>query len=185
MKIMWFDHATPLAMNAGVLKRFLEKFLQLKEAEVVEDDAGRVWLMVKSDEHVFLRYLVNTSAEYGYVGRGSIHHIALAVESEAEQRTILRRLDMAYVRNSGIVDMFWLRSLYFRDPFGNLMEVATVGPGYDVDEPRESMGSRLVLPPWLEPVRNMIEARLAEQDARNNPSWPPVCDEVPQTPEPL
>ncbi|MEM4407199.1 MAG: VOC family protein [Candidatus Caldarchaeum sp.] len=157
----------------------------MKEAEVVEDDAGRVWLMVKSDEHVFLRYLVNTSAEYGYVGRGSIHHIALAVESEEEQKTILRRLNMAYVRNSGIVDRFWFRSLYFRDPFGNLMEVATVGPGYDVDEPRESMGSRLVLPPWLEPVRNMIEARLAEQDAKNNPSWPPVYDEFPQPPEPL
>ncbi|MEM4189033.1 MAG: VOC family protein [Candidatus Caldarchaeum sp.] len=184
MRIMWFDHATPLVLNADVLKRFLEKFLQLKEAEIIKDVDGRVWLTVKNNEDVYLRYVVNPSAEYGYVGHGSIHHIALSTMSEEDQRTILRRLNMAYVNNSGIVDRFWFRSLYFRDPFGNLMEVATVGPGYDVDEPRESLGSRLVLPPWLEPVRNEIERRLAEQDAKNASSWPPVYAGVPEPPEP-
>ncbi|MEM1943047.1 MAG: VOC family protein [Candidatus Caldarchaeum sp.] len=184
MRIMWFDHCTPLAIDAGVLQRFLEKFLQLREMKVVKDVDGRVWLTVKNDDDVFLRYVVDSSAEYGYVGRGSIHHIALSVMSEEEQKTIQRRLNMAHVRNSGIVDRFWFRSLYFRDPFGNLMEVATVGPGYDVDEPRETLGSRLVLPPWLEPVRNEVERRIAEQDARKSSSWPPVYSEAPEPPEP-
>lgn len=184
MRLLMFDHATPLTVSADVLKRFLEKFLGLTEFENMQDAAGRTWLMVKHDGEAFLRYLVKPSADYGYVGRGSIHHIAVAVESEDQQKTILRRLNMAYVRNSGVVDRFWFRSLYFRDPVGNLLEVATVGPGYDVDEPRETMGSRLVLPPWLEPVRKEIEARLAEQDAVNRQSWPPAYIDVPEPPEP-
>ncbi|MEM4559893.1 MAG: VOC family protein [Candidatus Caldarchaeum sp.] len=183
MKLAWFDHATPVALNAGVLKRFLEKFLELSGLETVKDDQGRVWLTVKDEEGVYLRYIIDPNAEYGYVGRGSIHHIAVAVESEEEQRTVLRRLNMASVVNSGIVDRFWFRSLYFRDPFGNLLEVATMGPGYNVDEPRESMGSRLVLPPWLEPIRAEVEARLAEQDSANTSSWPPEFSEVPDDPE--
>ena len=59
-----------------------------------------------------------------------------------------------------VIDRFWFRSVYFREPGGVLFEIATDGPGFAVDEPAESLGERLVLPPWLEPARLRIEQAL-------------------------
>jgi len=185
MRIEMFDHTTPLTINPHVTARFLEKFLDVTNVELIRDSDGRFWLHVSDGEKIIIRYLVDPAAEYGVVGRGSIHHFAVAVESEEEQQLIMSRLNQAKIPNSGIVDRFWFRSLYFRDPSGNLIEVATVGPGYTVDEPPELLGSKLVLPPWLEPVRNNIEKHLAEQDAINKFSWPPAYSDVPEPPEPL
>ena len=61
---------------------------------------------------------------------------------------------------SGPVDRHYFRSLYFREPNGVLFEIATDGPGFAVDEPLESLGERLSLPPFLEPRRAAIEAKL-------------------------
>jgi len=70
------------------------------------------------------------------------------------------RLNKLRVPNSGKVDRFWFRSLYFREPNGILFEIATDGPGFAVDEPLETLGESLSLPPFLEPRRAQIEARL-------------------------
>jgi glyoxalase family protein len=59
-----------------------------------------------------------------------------------------------------VIDRFWFKSVYFREPGGALFEVATDGPGFGVDEPLDQLGARLVLPPWLEPSRGAIEAGL-------------------------
>jgi glyoxalase family protein len=64
------------------------------------------------------------------------------------------------VRHSGMIDRYYFRSLYFREPNGVLFELATDGPGFDVDEPLETLGERLALPPFLEPYRSQIEAQL-------------------------
>jgi glyoxalase family protein len=64
------------------------------------------------------------------------------------------------VPNSGEVERYYFRSLYFREPAGNLFEIATDGPGFTVDEPLESLGERLALPPFLESRRAAIEANL-------------------------
>ena len=64
------------------------------------------------------------------------------------------------VRNSGEVDRFYFRSLYFREPNGILFEIATDGPGFATDEPMETLGEKLALPPFLEPRRAEIEAGL-------------------------
>ncbi|MEM1952954.1 MAG: VOC family protein [Candidatus Caldarchaeum sp.] len=183
MKILRFDHVSPLAMEADLVKRFLEKFLFLKDVSVV-GSGDRVWLEVVRDGEVFIRYLVDHAAEEGFVGIGSVHHFAVAVETEEDQKTILQKLRSAGVINSGIIDRHWFKSLYFRDIYGNLLEVATVGPGYDVDEPRETMGGRLVLPPWLEPMRNIIEAKLSERDRENIRAWRPEYPAVEEPPEP-
>jgi glyoxalase family protein len=133
----------------------------------------------------FLRYLESPLAPLGEVGAGSVHHIAMAVTDESDQQTILRRLNACGVPNSGIIDRFWFKSLYFRDPDGNLLEVATNGPGYSADEPPEKLGSRLVLAPWLEPRRHDIEGALSELDARNAHGWPPNYPGTPNPPEAL
>ena len=71
-------------------------------------------------------------------------------------------MDLAAVRlpSSGEVERYYFRSLYFREPGGILFEIATDGPGFAVDEPEESLGERLALPPFLEPRRAQIEANL-------------------------
>jgi glyoxalase family protein len=68
------------------------------------------------------------------------------------------------VPNSGEVERYYFRSLYFREPGGNLFEIATDGPGFTADEPLESLGERLALPPFLEGQRASIEAKLKPLD---------------------
>ena len=98
---------------------------------------------------------------------------------------IMRKLNASGVGNSGIIDRFWFKSLYFRDPDWNLLEIATKGPGYTADEPLDQMGSRLVLAPWLESRRGEIEGALNELDMKNAHSWPPTYPRVPSRPESL
>jgi glyoxalase family protein len=181
MRLTAFDHASPIISDPKLTSRFLEKFLDI----VKVDNAAGVLRVLNMDGDVYLRCIVDPVNVDGYVARGSVHHIALCVESEEIQRLVMRRLNSVGWRNSGIVDRFWFKSLYFRDPDGNLFELATEGPGYDVDEPRETLGSRLVLPPWLEPLRQQIEKKLAERDAGNTVEWPTVFEMPPEPPEPL
>jgi glyoxalase family protein len=70
------------------------------------------------------------------------------------------RLQYAGRRPTQVIDRYWFKSVYFREPGGALFEIATDGPGFGVDEPLDELGRRLVLPPWLEPRRGMIEAGL-------------------------
>ena len=93
-------------------------------------------------------------------GAGGVHHVAFRTADDAQHRAWLERLDAHRVPNSGPVDRFYFRSLYFREPNGILFEIATDGPGFDVDEPLDRMGESLALPPFLEPRRADIEANL-------------------------
>ena len=68
------------------------------------------------------------------------------------------------MRSSGPVDRYYFKSLYFREPSGILFEIATDEPGFAVDEPAETLGERLALPPFLEPRRKQIEAGLKPLD---------------------
>ncbi len=93
-------------------------------------------------------------------GAGSVHHVALRMpDMAAAQWWLMHLLEQGY-SNSGLVDRFWFRSIYITDPNGIVIELATDTPGFTVDEPLESLGSRLVLPPFLEPRRAEVEARL-------------------------
>jgi glyoxalase family protein len=74
------------------------------------------------------------------------------------------RLDAFDVPNSGKIDRYWFRSLYVREPNGVLFEIATDGPGFAVDEDTESLGEKIVLPPFLEPQRERIVAGLKPID---------------------
>jgi glyoxalase family protein len=93
-------------------------------------------------------------------GAGGVHHVAFRVPTFAEYDQWYERLRSFGVRSSGPVDRFYFRSLYFREPSGILFELATDGPGFDADEPKETMGEKLSLPPFLEGQRARIEAGL-------------------------
>jgi glyoxalase family protein len=86
--------------------------------------------------------------------------VAFRTQDDASQHEWLERLQRADVPNSGIIDRFYFRSLYFREPNGILFELATDGPGFSADESVEQLGARLALPPFLEPRRASIEAGL-------------------------
>lgn len=100
-------------------------------------------------------------------GSGGVHHVAFRVADEAELREWIAKIEDTGLRNSGFVDRFYFRSFYFREPNGILFELATDGPGFDTDEDIERLGEKLALPPFLEPNRAQIEARLAPLEIRN------------------
>lgn len=93
-------------------------------------------------------------------GAGAVHHVAFRVTTFDDYEEWARRLKELRVPNSGKVDRFYFRSLYFREPNGILFELATDGPGFAADEPAEHLGERLALPPFLEGRRAAIEAGL-------------------------
>ncbi|MFB2593745.1 ring-cleaving dioxygenase [Paracoccus sp. p4-l81] len=97
-------------------------------------------------------------------GAGAVHHVAFRVPDVPTIHNWAQRLNDFRIPSSGEVERYYFRSLYFREPGGNLFEIATDGPGFAVDEPFETMGEALSLPPFLEPKRASIEAGLKPLD---------------------
>ena len=101
-------------------------------------------------------------------GHGGVHHVAFRVEDEAELREWIDLVNGQGIRNSGFVERFYFKSLYFREPSGILYELATDGPGFDTDEELEYLGESLSLPPFLEHQRAYIEEHLRPLDTTVN-----------------
>ncbi|WP_249777712.1 ring-cleaving dioxygenase [Paenalkalicoccus suaedae] len=93
-------------------------------------------------------------------GRGSVHHVAFRVEDEEELRKWVSFITEKGYANSGFVERYYFKSLYFREPNGILYELATDGPGFESDEPFDTLGEKLALPPYFESQREEIEAKL-------------------------
>ncbi len=98
----------------------------------------------------------------GKNGIGTVHHVALAISDDASQVALREELIRRGLSVTEQKDRKYFRSIYFREPGGVLIEVATLAPGFAVDEPAESLGTTLMLPPWEEPRRAEIEAYLQE-----------------------
>lgn len=98
------------------------------------------------------------------LGRGGVHHVALRADNEEELYYWIEKVNEARFQNSGYVDRFYFKSLYFRDPNGILFEIATDGPGFATDEDLKHLGESLALPPFLESKRSDIEAILEPLD---------------------
>jgi glyoxalase family protein len=92
----------------------------------------------------------------GVPGAGTVHHVAWASNMD-EQEAWLARVKGAGAHPSGIIDRFWFRSIYFREPSGVLFEIATMGPGFSIDEDMDHLGEALILPPAYEHLRAKIE----------------------------
>jgi len=100
------------------------------------------------------------AAPRGAWGTGAVHHLAFRAADEEHQLALRAAVEAAERHPTPVIDRFWFRSVYFREPGGVLFELATDGPGFAVDEAPAHLGESLVLPPWLEPHRREIEANL-------------------------
>ena len=119
-------------------------------------------------------------AERGRQSAGVVHHVAFGTTDE-DMPAWISRVDAARVPNSGYVDRHYFHSLYFREPSGVLYELATAEPGFTVDGPVEELGTKLILPPFLEARREEIAARLTPlPDPRAG--WPAARGHAPSAP---
>lgn len=105
------------------------------------------------------------------MGAGQTHHFALAVPGEDEQLEWREKLVQAGLRVSPVMDRVYFKSIYTNDPDGHIVELATAGPGFAVDEDEDQLGSSLKLPPWLEQHRSELESTLRPLVV---PDWKPV-----------
>jgi glyoxalase family protein len=93
----------------------------------------------------------------GAWGVGAVHHLAWRVADLDEELRVRRQVEEAGGRATEVIDRFWFKSVYFKEPGGVLFEIATEGPGFAVDEDPLHLGESLVLPPWFEASRPQIE----------------------------
>jgi len=105
----------------------------------------------------------------GVEGVGTVHHVAWRVEDDAEQHALREKIANDGMSITGQFDRQYFRSMYFREPGGVLLELATDAPGFAVDEPVEHLGESLKLPPWLEQARPAIVRTLPSLDQRDTP----------------
>ncbi|WP_243788162.1 ring-cleaving dioxygenase [Saccharopolyspora gloriosae] len=119
----------------------------------------------------FVDVLVTPDVPQGLVAAGAVHHVAWRAPDEGTQATWREELAGSGVNVTSILDRQYFRSIYFREPGGTLLEIATDEPGFTADEPLLELGRALKLPPWLEPNRAEIDRMLPKLNlpAENNP----------------
>ncbi|MCG6958237.1 MAG: ring-cleaving dioxygenase [Gemmatimonadetes bacterium] len=130
--------------------------------EVVEEEEGRTRLAVNGDRPGHRIEILHTpDAPQAVNGLGTVHHVAMGVDDEETQLAVREELVGLGVGVTPVRDRQYFRSIYFREPGGVLYEVATIPPGFAIDEDLGSLGTDLKLPPWEEPYRSEIEKGLA------------------------
>lgn len=150
--------------DLGPSERFLTHVMAMRPARryTAADAPGvvvHVYEMGEGGPAAELHVRVEPNLPPAHPGAGGVHHVAFRVRDD-EYDGWVERLQRLRIPSSGPVDRFYFRSLYTREPNGILYEIATDGPGFATDEPLETLGERLSLPPFLEPRREAIERGL-------------------------
>lgn len=147
-----FHHITMVSSDARRTLDFYGRLLGLGLVKkTVNFDDPTAYHLYFGDEQgrpgTILTFFEWRNARRGHWGVGGVHHLALGVESPEAQLKWKRRLTDAGVSVTGPLDRGYFTSLYFADPDGQILEIATAGPGYDIDEPADALGRELVVPP--------------------------------------
>jgi len=141
-------------------KKTVEFMREMLGFEVVNEMEGRIRVAVNGDGPGKSMDIVHAGdAAWAKNGLGTVHHVAMAVGSDDEQLKLREEL-AGRAQVTPVRDRQYFKSIYFREPGGVLFEVATMRPGFPVDEPVDDLGRGLKLPPWEEPHRSEIEALL-------------------------
>lgn len=152
-------HSVSLSLkDASATQAFLKEVLGFEAVET-EHNRTRVQTNGSGAGH-YLDLLHEPEKDRGKNGIGTVHHVALAIRDfDAQERLREELVEMG--RNvTDLKDRKYFRSIYFREPGGVLLEIATLDPGFTVDEAKSELGTHLMLPPWEEPNRADIEAYL-------------------------
>lgn len=152
----------------GGTDHILQKVMNMRPVrEYAHPDNPRqvvhVYEMSNGGAHAELHVAVQPDLPMMQLGAGGVHHVAFRTP-DADYDAWADRLNTMGVRNSGKVDRYWFRSLYFREPNGILFEIASDGPGFAVDEAEATLGETVVLPPFLESHREEIVSALKPID---------------------
>jgi glyoxalase family protein len=158
----------PIVMSVPTLRGTAQVLTQVMQLRPVRqypsgDTAAHtvhVFEMGRGGPHAELHVAEQPDVAPARLGAGGVHHVAFRTPNESEYHAWKHRLDTLGVPNSGEVDRYYFRSLYFREPGGVLFEIATDGPGFAVDEDPATLGEQVALPPFLEPRRAAILAGL-------------------------
>ncbi len=150
--------------NLAPTRELLTKVVNMREERTYAspDGEGEVHVFAMGDggPAAELHVAVQPGLPIARQGAGGVHHVAFRTPDLEGMHAWTVRLAEFGVQSSGEVERYYFRSLYFREPGGNLFEIATDGPGFAVDEPMDTLGERLALPPFLEGKRAEIEAGL-------------------------
>ncbi|MHB1313336.1 MAG: VOC family protein [Gemmatimonadaceae bacterium] len=171
MALSGLHHISGITDDVSRAGDFIEASLGLRLVkQTVNQDDGRTphWFWARYDGAAVAPHSAYTLFEWkdprspaARDGRGQAHHIAFRAADDEEQGTWRERLLSNGIAVSPVMDRTYFRSIYFRAPDGQLLEVATDGPGFAADEPTASLGATLKLPAWLEEHREAIEGSLA------------------------
>jgi len=151
------DRVLVSALGMKAVRRYRGANGEGPEADVI------VYAMAGEGPHTELHVAVEPHLHPTRPGAGGVHHVAFRVHDDAYDAWAAH-LNRLGIPNSGAVDRYYFRSLYFREPNGILFELATDGPGFGVDEEMATLGEQVVLPPFLEPRRAEIMAGLKPID---------------------
>lgn len=143
-------------------RRTVDFMREMLGFEVVNEMEGRIRVAVNGDAPGRTMDIVDAGdTDWAKNGLGTVHHVAMAVASDEDQLELREEL-VGRANVTPVRDRQYFRSIYFREPGGVLFEVATMRPGFAVDEPVPELGRDLKLPPWEEPNRATIEASLPD-----------------------
>ncbi len=167
MKLSGLHHITAIASNIDTTAAFYTELLgmRLLKKTLNFDDLAAPHYYFGAGEGkpgTVITYFGYPRARMrqGAIGTGMTHHFAFSVDDDDAQNVWREKLLSARVAVTPVLDRKYFRSIYFRDPDGHILEIATAGPGFAVDEPPASLGTDLALPAWLEPERSAITASL-------------------------
>ena len=151
MALQGFDGALALSSDPERSRPLLEETLQFEPLEGGWEARG--------EQRGGLWGYAEPTGERGVQGAGTVHHIAWGSKTEEHEKW-RERVIAAGAQPTPVIDRFYFRSVYFREPSGVLFEIATLGPGFTVDEPLEHLGEKLSLPPDYEHLRDQVEPQL-------------------------
>lgn len=157
----------PITLTLGELwptERMLTSVLNMEKVLCFANDHDpetetHVFSMGEGGAAAELHVSIESALPPARQGAGGVHHVAFRVPDDAYEAWAERLVEQG-MPSSGPIDRFYFKSLYFREPGGVLFELATEGPGFAADEPLDSLGQSLSLPPFLEDRRAEIEAGL-------------------------
>jgi glyoxalase family protein len=152
-------HSVTLMVRSKV--RTIALMTDLLGFSAVNESEGGVRLAANGDlPGHYMEVAEYAEAEAAMNGIGTVHHVAMAISEAEEQLRLRAELLRSGYKVTEVRDRQYFQSIYFREPGGVLFEVATIRPGFTIDEPLEALGRQLKLPPWEEPHRKSIEAEL-------------------------